>query len=78
MRNIYVRYFILSIINSFLFLVIPLYVVWYWIVISLVAAGLIAAIVIDFMDKTDNWKTVLKILGFVVFSYVLGIELMGI
>jgi hypothetical protein len=78
MRNIYLKYSILSFINSFLFLVIPLYIVWYWIFILLAITGLIATIVIDIMNRTDNWKTVIKILGFVVFSYVLGIVLMRV
>jgi hypothetical protein len=33
---------------------------------------------IDIMDKTENWKTLLKILGFVVFSYILGIALIKV
>jgi hypothetical protein len=78
MKKIYVRYFILSIINSFLFLIIPLYFFWYWIFIFLAGAGLIATIIIDIMDKTNNWKIVLQILGFVVFSYILGLLLIRI
>jgi hypothetical protein len=65
MKKVYVRYFILSIINSFLFLI-PFYIIYYFILILLVAAGLIATIIIDIVDKTDNWKTALKILGFVI------------
>ncbi|HEY4110580.1 hypothetical protein [Puia sp.] len=68
-------YIIIPIVNSLLFFVIPDYFFWFAVVLFIGAFICLAIVAIDILDKTNNWKDALKILGIGAASYIVGILL---
>jgi hypothetical protein len=67
------KYFLIAIMNSLLFLIVPDYFFWFLVVVVIYFFFCLIIVIKDIIYKTEYWKQAFKILAFGTLSYILGI-----